>query len=85
MPDLFRSKLIDAGVKHLKESYPSVNRDNILTDAIYRAFFKAMLEVTLDDLVDALVRNVGSRAAVKACKDLIEEITEDHDRASGNG
>jgi len=37
-------KLIDAGVKNLKAyGYPDCNKDNILTDQIYSAFFESML------------------------------------------
>lgn len=43
-----RQKLIDAGVKNLKEfGYPSVDAENILTDQIYSAFFRSMLDDTL--------------------------------------
>lgn len=37
--------LIRAGVANLKEfGYPAVTKDNILTDLIFRAFFRSMLE-----------------------------------------
>jgi hypothetical protein len=40
-----RSAIIRAGVKNLKElGYPTVNKDNILTDAVYSLFFRKMLE-----------------------------------------
>lgn len=40
-----REKLIANGVKNLKEfGYPEVNETNILTDVIYSAFFKNMLQ-----------------------------------------
>lgn len=40
-----KKKLIDAGVKNLKEfGYPNCNRDNILTDDIYKQFFASMLK-----------------------------------------
>jgi len=39
--------MIRAGVKNLKAfGYPGVNSENILTDHIYREFFKAQLEAT---------------------------------------
>lgn len=51
-----RDKLIAAGVRNLKEfGYPSVNAENILTDKIYRMFFKSMLEDNLGKGVDAEV------------------------------
>lgn len=38
------TKLIENGVKNLKEfGYPYVNSENILTDEIYKEFFKKML------------------------------------------
>ena len=47
-----RDKIIAAGVATLKEfGYPSVDKDNILTDMIYSAFFKTMLEGNLGDPV----------------------------------
>lgn len=40
-----KQKLIEAGIKNLKEfGYPGVNEENILTDYVYSAFFKPMLE-----------------------------------------
>lgn len=40
-----KQHLIKAGVKNLKEfGYPYVNEENILTDEVYYAFFKEMLE-----------------------------------------
>ena len=43
-----RDKLIAAGVRNLKEfGYPSVDATNILTDEIYRRFFKSMLKDNL--------------------------------------
>ena len=42
---LTRDKIIDAGVRNLKEfGYPNVNKDNILTDFIFKSFFQKMLE-----------------------------------------
>lgn len=39
-----QQKLITAGIKNLKEfGYPKVNADNILTDIIYKGFFKSIL------------------------------------------
>ena len=43
-----RDKIIAAGVRNLKEfGYPQVDAKNILTDHIYKAFFKSMLEDNL--------------------------------------
>lgn len=40
-----RDGLLAAGVRNLKEfGYPGCNKSNILTDTVYKAFFKAMLE-----------------------------------------
>lgn len=44
-----RDKIIRRGVKALKEyGYPAVTKDNIMTDEIYRAFFKASIEDAKD-------------------------------------
>jgi hypothetical protein len=41
----FRKILLNSGVKNLNEfGYPHCTTENILTDAIYREFFKGMLE-----------------------------------------
>jgi hypothetical protein len=56
-----RNKLLNAGVKNLKEfGYPSVNVYNILTDTIYRVFFKGMLKESLGhaDHVDAEINQL---------------------------
>lgn len=43
-----RQKLIDAGVKNLKDfGYPAVNAENILTDYVYKQFFLSMLNDNL--------------------------------------
>lgn len=43
--DQIKEKLLSAGVNNLKEfGYPKVNKQNILTDIIYKGFFKSMLE-----------------------------------------
>lgn len=40
-----KEKLIAAGVKNLKEfGYPHVTPENILTDEVYKEFFRSMLE-----------------------------------------
>ena len=40
-----RDKLLAAGVRNLKEfGYPGVTTENILTDSVYSAFFRSMLE-----------------------------------------
>lgn len=56
-------KLIAAGVRNLKEyGYPSVTAENILTDRIYSAFFKSMLEDNkgkgVDAEIDALLTRI---------------------------
>lgn len=44
----FRERLINAGVKPLKQyGYPECNADNILTDTIYKEFFKSILKDNL--------------------------------------
>lgn len=61
-----KEELLKAGVKNLKEfGYPEVTTENILTDIVYKAFFKSMLEsnigVTnqLDDVVKELLEVVS--------------------------
>lgn len=40
-----KDKLIAEGVKNLHTfGYPECNKDNILTDRLYRAFFSSMLK-----------------------------------------
>ena len=49
-----RYKIIETGVRNLKEfGYPNASKNNILTDPIYSAFFKSMLE---DNLGKALTK-----------------------------
>lgn len=57
--------LISAGVKNLKEyGYPNVDEQNILTDPIYSAFFRSMLEsnkghgVDVDKAITALLNRL---------------------------
>jgi hypothetical protein len=65
-----REQLIQAGIKNLKEfGYPSVNEENILTDMIYSAFFKQMLEETID--------TVQVPAVVEAAESLMKEIVQE--------
>jgi len=50
-------RLIAAGIRNLQEfGYPSVNAQNIITDRIYRAFFRRMLEDNLGKGVDGPIR-----------------------------
>ena len=40
-----KEKLVIAGIKNLKEfGYPDVTKETILTDEIYKEFFKSMLK-----------------------------------------
>jgi hypothetical protein len=49
---MLNQKIIDGlrkvGAKQLQESYPDVTPDNITTDPIYKEFFAASLEETLE-------------------------------------
>jgi hypothetical protein len=61
--NLTQNKLIAAGVKNLKQfGYPDVNKDNILTDAIYSRFLLSMLEDNkghgVDADIDALIAQI---------------------------
>ena len=61
-------KLIAAGVKNLHAyGYPHCNKDNILTDDIYRALFASMLKynkgkagAAVDKAIDALLEKCGA-------------------------
>jgi hypothetical protein len=62
-----RGTLIAAGVRNLQEyGYPAVTPENIMTDRIYSAFFKSMLN-----------DNLGHSASIDAAiKLLLSEIPE---------
>lgn len=52
-----RKKIIAAGVKNLRAyGYPSVTADNILTDHIYKGFFRSMLSDNKGKAGDAVDR-----------------------------
>jgi len=61
-----KDKLIAAGVKNLHAyGYPECNKDNILTDQIYKAFFASMLKDNkgngkdIDKAIDELLVTIG--------------------------
>jgi hypothetical protein len=61
-----KDKLISAGVKNLHAyGYPECNKDNILTDQIYKAFFASMLKDNkgngkdIDKAIDELLVTIG--------------------------
>lgn len=62
-----RDRLISVGIKQLRESYPGVNRNNILVDRVYAAFFKSSLESTIEDAG-------GQSRIADECRKLIAEI-----------
>lgn len=58
-----REKLIDAGVKNLKEfGYEHVDKNNILVDIVYSQFFLSMLKDNLgygyDDEINTLISEI---------------------------
>lgn len=63
-----KDKLIAAGVANLREyGYPDCDKDNILTDRIYKAFFASMLEdnkgkagASVDRAIDELLAKCKS-------------------------
>lgn len=60
-----RTKLLKAGVRNLKEfGYPSVDEKNILTDMIFKEFFRSMLKDNLgkgaDKDINALLAELGT-------------------------
>jgi len=61
-----REHLLNAGVKNLKEfGYPEVTTETILTDEVYKEFFKSMLEDNkgngkqIDEVIDQLLSEVA--------------------------
>lgn len=61
-----REHLLKAGVKNLKEfGYPEVTTETILTDGIYKMFFKSMLEDNLGNgkQVDEVINQLLSEVA----------------------
>ena len=61
-----REHLLKAGVKNLKEfGYPEVTTETILTDEVYKEFFKSMLEDNkgngkqVDEVIDQLLLEVA--------------------------
>ena len=65
------AKLIEAGVENLREfGYPNCDKNNILTDKIYRAFFLSMLEdnkgkagYLADKAIESLIAKVAEPSA----------------------
>jgi hypothetical protein len=62
-----REHLLKAGVKNLKEfGYPEVTIETILTDEVYKEFFKSMLEDNkgngkqVDEVIDQLLSEVAN-------------------------
>lgn len=56
-----KNHLLNNGVKNLKEfGYPDVTTKNILTDEIYKEFFKSMLNKNLGfhDDIDTLINEL---------------------------
>ena len=61
-----REHLLKAGVKNLKEfGYPEVTTEKIMTDEVYKEFFKSMLEDNkgngkqIDEVIDQLLSEVA--------------------------
>ena len=61
-----REHLLKTGVKNLKEfGYPEVTTETILTDEVYKEFFKSMLEDNkgngkqVDEVIDQLLSEVA--------------------------
>lgn len=66
MGNSIREKLLSAGVKNLKEfGYRQVSSESILTDKIYKEFFKSMLQGSkgvsndADQVIDDLLKEIG--------------------------
>jgi len=64
-----RAHLLAAGVKNLQTfGYPAVTAENIMTDAVYRAFFKGMLEdnvglstAKVDSVITAMIAEIDAQ------------------------
>ena len=61
-----KEHLLKAGVKNLKQfGYPEVTTENILTDEVYKEFFKSMLNDNkgngkqIDEVIDQLLEVVS--------------------------
>lgn len=67
--NLVRNHLIKTGVKNLRQfGYPSVNKDNILTDYLFSQFFLSMLQdnkgsqyANVDREIDQLIAEINER------------------------
>lgn len=64
--DPVRDQLLRAGVRNLKEfGYPNVTKENILTDYVFKKFFKGMLEdnkgksARHDPVIEQLLKEIG--------------------------
>lgn len=65
---MMRNRIINAGVRQLRDfGYPSCNAANIMTDTVFKEFFKTMLEGTFADAPE------GGPLSV-ACKSLLDEL-----------
>lgn len=65
IPKTVRDQLIDAGVKNLREfGYPMANKNNILTDDVFKRFFVSMLRDNFgqgaDDAINGLLKELGA-------------------------
>jgi hypothetical protein len=61
-----REHILESGVKNLKEfGYPEITSETILTDEVYKLFFKSMLEDNLgngnqfDEVINQLLSEVA--------------------------
>jgi hypothetical protein len=73
-----RTQLISLCVKALRASYGGVNRDNVLTDPIYREFAKSSLQQTLDD------DDERDRQLPKSCRAAIVALMQEIDSNGAN-
>jgi len=59
MDQRIKDKIVENGVKNLKKfGYPSINKENILTDMIYKQFFERMLKDNLDHGFDDEINSI---------------------------
>jgi len=61
-----KTAILKSGVKNLIEfGYPDVNTENILTDPVYWAFFKEMLEELVEDRPESAAAIVAQEILTK--------------------
>jgi hypothetical protein len=63
--------LINVGLNYLKDEFPAVNENTIITDLVYKQFFKVQLENTLEAL-PKMPYNPANKPSVTMYKNAIK-------------